>query len=101
MDRKLNQARAIALAKKIISKPEQLQISKAKNKRFQILTDAGKYISFGLFPFSGAGTYLDHGDNKIRDAWRARHSKITLKDGRFAYKVKNTPEFLSWNILWP
>jgi hypothetical protein len=99
MDRKLKQARDIAISKKIISTPEELQISKAKNKRFVLIKD-GKRTNFGLFPFAGKGTYLDHADDKLKSAWIARHSKIKLKDGRLAYKVKDSPEYLSYNILW-
>jgi hypothetical protein len=97
--RKINDARKTALKKGIIKLPEELQISRAKNKRFSIIY-ANKTINFGLWPFSGMGSFLDHGDEQIRKAWRARHSKITLRDGRIAYKVKNTPEYLSYNILW-
>jgi hypothetical protein len=99
MDRRIGEARKIALKKGIISSPEELQISRAKNKRFALVKD-GLRVNFGLYPYSGAGSYLDHQDDNIKRAWRARHSKITLKDGRLAYKVRNTPEFLSWNILW-
>ena len=99
-DRKLTEARKIAMAKGIISKPEELQISKAKNKRFVLITNDGKRVNFGLWPFTGDGSFLDHGNNDIKKDWQARHSKIKLKDGRFSYKVKNTPEYLAWNILW-
>jgi len=98
--RKINQARAIALAKGIISKPDELQLSGAKNKRFALIKD-GTTINFGSWMYSGAGSYLDHRNDTLKRAWRSRHSKIKLKDGRLAYKVKNTPEFLSWQILWP
>lgn len=99
MDRKLSEARQVALKKRIITSPEQLQVSKAKNKRFALIKD-GRTINFGVWPYSGSGTYLDHGDNKIRTAWRARHSKILLKDGTPSYIKADTPEFLAWNILW-
>jgi len=70
--------------------------SKAKGKRFYVIYQ-GKRINFG----SATGkTFIDHGDKKIRDAWRARHSKIKLKDGRYAYKVKSTPEWWNWNLTW-
>ena len=94
-DRKLKEARAVAKKKGI---KEEINISNAKNKRFSVIVD-GKTINFGLFEFSGRGTFLDHKDEKIRDAWRARHSKI-LKDGKPAYLNKNSPEYYSWNILW-
>ena len=70
--------------------------SNVKGKRFYVIFQ-GKKINFG----SATGkTFIDHGDTKIRDAWRARHSKIKLKDGRFAYKVKTSPEWWSWTLLW-
>lgn len=94
-DRKLKEARAVAKKKGI---KEQINISNAKNKRFSVIVD-GKTINFGLYPFSGKGTYLDHKDEKIREAWKARHSKI-LKDGKPAYLNKNSPEYYSYNILW-
>lgn len=97
--RKIKEARIIAKSKGIIKNDDELQISKTKNKRFSIIKD-GKITNFGLYPFSGSGSFLDHKDDKIKSAWRARHSKIKLKDGRLAYKVKDTPEYLSWNILW-
>jgi hypothetical protein len=43
---------------------------------------------------------LDHNDPIRRKNYRARHSKIKLKDGRLAYKVKYTPSYLSYNFLW-
>lgn len=94
-DRKLKEARAVARKKGI---KEEINISNAKNKRFSVIVD-GKTINFGLYPFSGKGTYLDHKDEKIREAWKARHSKI-LKDGKPAYLNKNSPEYYSYNILW-
>jgi hypothetical protein len=70
--------------------------SKAKGKRFYVVYN-GKKINFGL---KGGSTYIDHGDDKKRDAWRARHSKIKLKTGEYAYKVKTQPEFWSYHVLW-
>jgi len=100
MDRKLSVARSIALKKGIIKSPEQLQISQAKNKRFVIINNNGKRVNFGLWPFSGSGAFIDHMDIKIRDAWRARHSKILLKDGKPAYMSKDSPDYFAWRILW-
>jgi hypothetical protein len=97
-DRNLSQVRKIAMAKGIIKSPEELQISKAKNKRFAIKYD-NKTINFGLFPYQGKGSFLDHGDEKLKAAWRARHSKI-MKDGKPAYLDKTSPEFWAWHILW-
>jgi hypothetical protein len=95
--RKIKEAQAIAKSKNIAGT---IEISKAKNKRFVIIRPDGKRINFGLFPFSGEGTFLDHGDEKIKKAWRARHSKILLKDGTPAYMSKDSPDYFAWRILW-
>ncbi len=70
--------------------------SKNKNKRFYVIYH-GKKINFGL---KNGSTFIDHKDTKKRDAWRARHSKIKLKDGSLAYKNKHQPAFWSYWLLW-
>jgi hypothetical protein len=70
--------------------------SKAKNKRFYVIYN-GKRINFGLL---GGQTFIDHNDKNKQRAWKARHSKIKLKDGRFAYQVKEQPEWWSYHLLW-
>ena len=96
--RKINEARAIAKSKGIIKNDEDLTISQAKNKRFAIKYN-NKIINFGLYPFSGEGAFIDHGNEKLRKAWRARHSKI-MKDGKPAYLDKTSPDYYAWRILW-
>jgi hypothetical protein len=96
---KLEQAKAIA-KRKGIKNWNTLEISKAKNKRFSIISPSGKKINFGLWPYSGKGTFLDHGDEKIKDAWFARHSKILLKDGTKAINNKESPDYYASRILW-
>ena len=94
--------RKLAIVKQIARKKgfkEEIYLSKAKNKRFAVIVD-GKIVNFGLYEFKGKGTYIDHKDEKLRDAWRARHSKILLKDGTPAYKNKNSPDYWAWNLLW-
>ena len=76
-----------------------INISKVKGKRFSITKADGKKIHFGVWPYTGDGTFIDHGDEKIKKAWKARHRKI-LKDGKPAFKNKDSPEYYSWNILW-
>lgn len=98
MDRSLAIVKDIAKKKKI-QNWETLHVAEAKSKRFSIMSPSGKKINFGLWPFSGEGAYIDHRDNKIRDAWRARHSKI-LKGGKPAYLDKESPEYYSWHLLW-
>lgn len=70
--------------------------SKAKNKRYYVIYN-GKRINFGQ---PGAETYADGASENKRNAFRARHSKIKLKDGTYAYKNKNQPAFWAYNILW-
>ena len=95
MDRNLSVVRD--KAKKLNIDASSIKISNNKNKRFQILVN-GKTINFGLYPFKN-GTYIDHHDDKLRAAYRARHSKI-LKDGKPAYLNPESPSYYSWNLLW-
>ena len=95
-DRKLATVRRIASKKGITGK---IEVSTRENKRFKITRPDGKIIHFGVWPYSRHGTFIDHNDPDIRKAWRARHSKI-MKNGKPAYKNKDSPEFYSWNLLW-
>ena len=71
-------------------------LSKTQNKRFYVIYN-GKKINFG----SKVGhTFIDHNDNTLRKNWKARHSKIIRDDGVPFYKIKESPEFWSWHILW-
>ena len=97
MDRKISVA--IKIAKEKGLNFNSLSISTANNKRFSIRSPTGKLINFGQWPFSGKGAFIDHGDEKIKEAWRARHSKI-MKQGKPAYLNPESPEYYSWNILW-
>ena len=70
--------------------------SNVKGKRFYVIYN-GKRINFG----SASGkTFIDHHDKKIRDAWRARHMAIQNKQGQLVYKLKTSPSFWSYRILW-
>lgn len=70
--------------------------SSVKGKRFYVVYN-GKRINFGS---SVGSTFIDHNDKKIRDAWYARHSKVTDGDGNLVINDKNSPSFWSANILW-
>jgi hypothetical protein len=75
---------------------EKLGKSTRAGKRFMVLYRK-KWIHFG----SATGqTFIDHKDKRKRKAWRARHSKIRLKDGRLAYRVKESPSHWAWSLLW-
>ena len=71
--------------------------SNRMSKRFYVVYDK-KIIHFG----SPKGkSYFDHQDEKKRDAWYARHSKILNKKGEAVIKLKTSPSFWSANLLWP
>lgn len=78
---------------------QSLDISDKKGKRFKILNKNNKWIHFGLYPYAGKGTYIDHHDENIRKAWNARHMKIKNKNG-YAYLDEDSPEYYSKRILW-
>jgi hypothetical protein len=71
--------------------------SKRANKRYYVKYN-GKTINFG--DPNAISTYSDGADEKKRDAYRARHSKIKLKDGSYAFKNKSSPSYWSYNVLW-
>jgi hypothetical protein len=72
------------------------ELSKRWNKKIKVVID-GKTIHFGE---KYSTSYLEGAPEHVRDAYRARHSKIFLKDGRQAVNVKYTPAYLSYWILW-
>jgi hypothetical protein len=94
MDRQLLKVQQIAKTKGL----PQVSVSKAAGKRFSVKSPSGKLINFGQWPFK-TGTFLDHSNEQVRTAWRARHKKI-LKDGKPAYLNQESPEYYSWNLLW-
>lgn len=55
-------------------------------------------INFGAKNNSIA--FLEGASEQKRNAYRARASKIKNKSGEYTYKIKYTPNFLSFNILW-
>jgi hypothetical protein len=85
-------------AKKINPEVSGIGYSGRKGKRFMV--DIGDPIKRRIHFGSKTGqTYLDHGDNQKRKAWKARHLKI-MKQGKPAYLDKSSPEFYSWHLLW-
>lgn len=75
---------------------EYFGMSKRKDKRFYVIYD-GRKINFGD---PNAYTYYDGASEQKRKGYRARHKKIKLKDGSYAYKNKHQPSFWSYNLLW-
>lgn len=75
---------------------ELVELSDKPNKKIKIVIN-GKVIHFGD---KNSLTFLEGADDKKRKAYQARASKITNKDGEYTYKIRYTPNFLSFNILW-
>lgn len=72
-------------------------VSKRKDKKYYVVYDSKK-INFG----SAEGkTFLDHKDEKKKENWKKRHSKIVDKDGVPFYTKKNSAEHWSYYLLWP
>jgi hypothetical protein len=71
-------------------------ISKNAKKKYYVVYD-GKTINFGS---RGMSDFTIHRDEKRRKNYQSRHSKIKMGDGRYAYKLKSSPSFWSYNILW-
>ena len=76
-----------------------LEVSNKTNKRFMITLDNGVVIHFGQWPFKGRGAFIDHHDEQIASAWRARHSRV-MKDNEPAYLNRNSANYYNWNLLW-
>lgn len=94
MDRRLAEARAKARLHGMDA--ASLRVSARQGKRFSIRTPSGATVHFGSWP---AQTYLDHGDERERQAWQARHSTI-MRRGRPAFQDPESPEHYSWHVLW-
>jgi|688.fasta_scaffold2478688_1 hypothetical protein len=71
-------------------------ISKTKNKRFYVIYDSKK-INFGS---TTNNTFIDHNNEDKKRAWIARHTKIKNKNGELVYKLKSSPDYWSYHILW-
>ena len=71
--------------------------SKRKDKKYYVIYE-GKKINFG----SATGqTFLDHKDEKKKENWKKRHSKIVDKDGVPFYTNKTSAEHWATYLLWP
>jgi len=83
------------------------ELSNRKNKKLKVDVN-GVWIHFGgpqgskhFFDKTGLlNKSLNHKDEKIRKAWKARHEKIKDKEGRLVYKDPNSPSYHSYKVLW-
>ena len=113
MGRRLDDARARAFlaSHRTPMNWESLRISPRKDKRFSIISPAGKTIHFGFWSDapswvrsvknqSGCGTFIDHGDSTKRAAWRARFAGLRNSSRDLAVLDPESPLYYSWNLLW-
>ena len=83
-------------------KYDSIEVSDRPTKKFKLVYQ-GKIIHFGN---KGSKDFWIHKYDKnpnafkIRDAYRARHSKVLLKDGSRAIDKLYSPAFLSYYLLW-
>lgn len=71
-------------------------ISDRKDKKFYVLYN-GRIINFGS---KHGKTFIDHGDENKKNAWIARHSKITNKNGELVINLKTSSSYWSHKLLW-
>ena len=75
--------------------------SQRKNKKFSVYVKGKdgkpKLIHFGDSRYED---FTQHKDKKRRESYRKRASKIKNKKGEYTYKLKDTPNYWSYNYLW-
>jgi hypothetical protein len=71
-------------------------LSDRKDKKFYVLYN-GRVINFGS---KHGRSFIDHGDENIKNAWYARHSKIKNMTGELVINLKTSPSYWSHKILW-
>lgn len=67
-----------------------------KGKKLAVLY-RGSWIHFGA---AGMSDFTIHKDKERRARYRKRHRGILLGDGRPAYRVKTSPAYWAWHLLW-
>jgi len=85
--------------KGILNKDEILHLELSDKNKFKLqatLKD-GDVVHFGM---AKSTTFLEGADEKKRQLYLARASKIRNKKGEYTYKIKFTRSFLSYWILW-
>ena len=75
---------------------EEVKLSNRPNKKLMVLIN-DKWVHFGQ---KHSITFIEGADEKKRDSYRARASKITRKNGEYTYQIFPTANFLSYHLLW-
>jgi hypothetical protein len=73
-----------------------VMLSDKPNKKIKISIN-GKIIHYGL---KGSQTWIEGASEDKKNSYQARASKITNKNGEYTYKIRYTPNFLSYWTLW-
>lgn len=73
-----------------------LQKSSRKNKKF-VVSYGGKEIHFGDSRYK---SFDQHGDQKRRDSYLKRARGIRNKEGQQTYRIKTSPNYWAYRILW-
>jgi hypothetical protein len=89
--------RAKLQAKKMNIPFQDIQLSTRPQKKLMMLTPDNKIVHFGD---KNSISYLEKKDDKKRENYIKRHSKIFLKDGTRAIDKEYSPAQLSMLILW-
>jgi hypothetical protein len=67
-----------------------------KNHKYFVIYN-GKKINFGHKDYED---FTQHNDPVRRERYRARASKIKNKHNQLTYKLKTSPNFWAYNLLW-
>jgi hypothetical protein len=71
--------------------------SSKPEKKLVLVREGKTPVHFGS---NSSNTFLEGASVSKRNAYKARHNKIILKDGTKAVYKKYSPAYMSMNILW-
>ena len=93
----------MSLVDKVREKLDELKVpytdvglSDRKDKKIMVVID-GKKIHYGA---KDSVSYIEEPNEKKRQSYQNRSSKIKNKAGEYTYLIKYTPNFLSYCSLW-
>lgn len=94
----INEIKARAKALDIPFKDIRPSDKKDKKVAIDIVTPFG--ITTVHFGAKGSQTFIEGASEQKRNAYRVRHSKIMMKNGKPAYLQPFTKSYLSYWLLW-
>ena len=75
---------------------DKVELSPKKDKKIRITID-GRPIDYGL---KTSQTWIEGANETKKNSYQARASKIKNSKGEYTYKIRYTPNFLSFWTLW-